>query len=315
MLGTEEESSDRASSEDELLYDDEEESGVVHKKGFHHQQTRSVWAITKEQLNYYTTQFFNMQSNPGGVIPGTLAKEFFEKSRLPISELRIIWQLSDVSKDGCLSLDEFLTAMHLVVLRRNDIALPEILPNCLRPDFLKNKLETRLRGLHIRHEAKPTDALDGVPPNPLSGVDKLDSCGDNKHANANKSTTGIEVLNEQLPPGGSSHRRRSSEAVTTADEATSLASLVSSPGAGDRPKPVNFDFTRPDVRRDPHIIQPMPLRISSPPDSPSLGNYCFNSFSNVFGVEVGMARGARFNFGKNSGTVFSGFFRGLLFIL
>ena len=34
-------------------------------------------------------------------------------------------QLSDVTKDGCLSLEEFLTAMHLVVLRRNDIPLPE----------------------------------------------------------------------------------------------------------------------------------------------------------------------------------------------
>jgi hypothetical protein len=29
-----------------------------------------VWNITKEQLNYYTTQFFSMQENPGGVIPG-----------------------------------------------------------------------------------------------------------------------------------------------------------------------------------------------------------------------------------------------------
>ena len=36
-------------------------------------------------------------------------------------ELRQIWQLSDVTKDGCLSLEEFLTAMHLVVLRRSVI--------------------------------------------------------------------------------------------------------------------------------------------------------------------------------------------------
>jgi Cytoskeletal-regulatory complex EF hand len=42
------------------------------------------------------------------------AKEFFEKSNLPIAELRKIWQLSDVTMDGCLSLEEFLTAMHLV---------------------------------------------------------------------------------------------------------------------------------------------------------------------------------------------------------
>ena len=95
----------------------------------------SIWEITREQLSYYVAQFRGMQPSPRGVIPGTQAKEFFEKSRLPIQvfaalvislvmmmmmfqELRQIWQLSDVTKDGCLSLEEFLTAMHLVVLRR-----------------------------------------------------------------------------------------------------------------------------------------------------------------------------------------------------
>jgi len=125
LLGTEEESSDRQSSEDE---DDE---------------SKNIWIITKEQLNYYMTQFRTMQSNPHGVIPGGQAKEFFEKSRLPIQELRQIWQLSDVTKDGCLSLEEFLTAMHLVVLRRNEIPLPEELPVCLRPSNLRHSVIDR----------------------------------------------------------------------------------------------------------------------------------------------------------------------------
>ena len=42
-------------------------------------------------------------------------------------------QLSDVNRDGALSLDEFCTAMHLVVLRRNDIELPDTLPPMLQP--------------------------------------------------------------------------------------------------------------------------------------------------------------------------------------
>jgi len=125
LLGTEEESSDRQSSEDE---DDE---------------SKNIWIITKEQLNYYMTQFRTMQSNPHGVIPGGQAKEFFEKSRLPIQELRQIWQLSDVTKDGCLSLEEFLTAMHLVVLRRNEIPLPDELPVCLRPSNLRHSVIDR----------------------------------------------------------------------------------------------------------------------------------------------------------------------------
>ena len=38
-----------------------------------------------------------------------------------------------MTKDGALSLDEFNTAMHLVVLRKNNIDLPETLPPCLVP--------------------------------------------------------------------------------------------------------------------------------------------------------------------------------------
>lgn len=58
---------------------------------------------------------------------------FFEKSRLPVNELRKIWQLADITKDGALSLQEFMTAMHLVVLRRNHIELPDTLPPSLIP--------------------------------------------------------------------------------------------------------------------------------------------------------------------------------------
>lgn len=35
--------------------------------------------------------------------------------------------------DGFLSLEEFVVAMHLVVLRRNDVELPEHLPPALMP--------------------------------------------------------------------------------------------------------------------------------------------------------------------------------------
>lgn len=42
-------------------------------------------------------------------------------------------QLADVTKDGALSLEEFNTAMHLVVLRRNNIELPDTLPPSLVP--------------------------------------------------------------------------------------------------------------------------------------------------------------------------------------
>lgn len=64
---------------------------------------------------------------------GHKAKEFFERSNLPTSELSQIWNLSDVNQDGALSLAEFSTAMHLVVLRLNGFPLPDELPPQLQP--------------------------------------------------------------------------------------------------------------------------------------------------------------------------------------
>ena len=108
-----------------------------------------------------------MQENPDGVIPGNQAKEFFEKSSVPIAELRKIWQLSDVTMDGCLSLEEFLTAMHLVVLRRNNITLPDSLPTCLRPTFLKVKLENSHKKQQKKDQLKETDMVSSKRPQNL----------------------------------------------------------------------------------------------------------------------------------------------------
>ena len=49
LLGTEEESSERQSSEDESQ-----------------EREKNIWSITREQLNYYMTQFRSMQPNPHG---------------------------------------------------------------------------------------------------------------------------------------------------------------------------------------------------------------------------------------------------------
>ncbi|CAL1542658.1 unnamed protein product [Lymnaea stagnalis] len=92
-----------------------------------------VWTINDEQREYYINQFKTMQPDLSAVITGPVAKHFFEKSKLPVIELSKIWQLSDLNFDGALSLEEFCIAMHLVVLRRNDIELPDHLPISLMP--------------------------------------------------------------------------------------------------------------------------------------------------------------------------------------
>ncbi|XP_068087781.1 ralBP1-associated Eps domain-containing protein 1 isoform X2 [Hyperolius riggenbachi] len=94
------------------------------------------WKINDEQRQYYINQFKNIQPDLNGFIPGSAAKEFFTKSKLPIPELSHIWELSDFDKDGALTLDEFCAAFHLVVARKNGYDLPEKLPESLMPKLI-----------------------------------------------------------------------------------------------------------------------------------------------------------------------------------
>lgn len=58
-------------------------------------------------------------------------RTFFEKSRIPVDELCQIWQLCSINLDIGLSQNQFILVMHLVVLYRNNIPIPVVLPSCL----------------------------------------------------------------------------------------------------------------------------------------------------------------------------------------
>lgn len=146
LLGTEEESSDRHSSDEEGEED-------------------ALFQMTAEQKDYYFKQFIALQPNPKGLISGHQARVFFEKSKIPTEELRIIWHLSDVTRDGSLSLEEFTAAMHLIVLRRHNIPIPSVLPLCLHPSVILGEVrEADL--LHLNDDVDFGKAL--VDPKPCA---------------------------------------------------------------------------------------------------------------------------------------------------
>ncbi|XP_045851913.1 ralBP1-associated Eps domain-containing protein 2 isoform X5 [Meles meles] len=95
------------------------------------------WRITEEQREYYINQFRSLQPDPSSFISGTVAKNFFTKSKLSIPELSYIWELSDADCDGALTLPEFCAAFHLIVARKNGYPLPEGLPPTLQPEYLQ----------------------------------------------------------------------------------------------------------------------------------------------------------------------------------
>ncbi|XP_061309141.1 ralBP1-associated Eps domain-containing protein 2 isoform X3 [Pezoporus flaviventris] len=95
------------------------------------------WRITEEQRDYYINQFRSLQPDLNSFVSGSVAKNFFTKSKLPIPELSHIWELSDVDCDGALTLPEFCAAFHLVVARKNGYQLPKTLPETLLPEYLQ----------------------------------------------------------------------------------------------------------------------------------------------------------------------------------
>lgn len=220
LLGTEEESSERHSSDEndgeQLEFPPDE-----------------VWAINDEQKDYYAAQFSKLQPDPDGLIAGSIARTFFEKSRLPVAELRRIWQLADVTRDGALSRLEFFVAMHLVVLRRNHVTLPDILP-----PVLSIPLEMSISEIKIEQPISPIQAPAPPPPPPPI-------------ASPSKKLLNKNTIQQQSPD-------KSKEWTKFVDSPTGTNGSLTSPG----PKPVNFDFQKTAVERDPKILHPVPLRLT-----------------------------------------------------
>eukprot|EP01135_Chromosphaera_perkinsii_P003408 Nk52_evm32s242 gene=Nk52_evmTU32s242 len=87
-------------------------------------------------------RFFQSLLPVNGKLSGEQVKAFFEKSTLPNEDLSFIWKLSDVSRDGKLSLGEFCVAMELTLLRKNGKSFPQKLPTELLEVAHTNVLPT-----------------------------------------------------------------------------------------------------------------------------------------------------------------------------
>lgn len=138
-----------------------------------------------------------------------------------------------------LTLEEFSIAMHLIVLRRNNVPVPDTLPPSLVP-----RVDSR-----FSQHTVTTDLVD-------LGADMF---GSGTSADFN-----FTAKNDKPPP--KPEDRRGSPSPPKGDHPSkewtkfvdSPTSSVSSPG----PKPVNFDFQKACVERDPKIFHPVALRVT-----------------------------------------------------
>ncbi|KAJ2608096.1 actin organization and endocytosis protein [Coemansia sp. RSA 1804] len=85
-------------------------------------------------LSYAKTFQSNVTGGESARISGDSARRVLMQSKLPVSELGRIWELSDISRIGSLSMAEFMLAMFLAQSRIRGKALPDALPPKIRAE-------------------------------------------------------------------------------------------------------------------------------------------------------------------------------------
>lgn len=76
------------------------------------------WTVPQHFKLRFSQQFNQFDRNRIGVLTGNQARGILGESQLPTTILAEIWNLSDVNKDGCLSIDEFVIAMYFVEMAK-----------------------------------------------------------------------------------------------------------------------------------------------------------------------------------------------------
>ncbi|XP_077973395.1 intersectin-1-like isoform X1 [Styela clava] len=93
----------------------------------------SDWAVPKQSKLKYNQQFNLNDSNKTGFLSGMQARFILTQTGLPQPILAQIWNLSDIDKDGKLTQEEFVLAMHLTDQAKSGAILPNLLPPNLMP--------------------------------------------------------------------------------------------------------------------------------------------------------------------------------------
>lgn len=290
--------------EDEEENDDPEEDEEDEEDNHMIESSSDIWHVTTDQKDYYSKQFYALKRvQPKGTsglnqVSGTVAKGFFEKSRLPTVELSSIWKLADVDHDGSLTLGEFVVAMHLVVLRRNGVDLPPVLP----PNLLTIATSTPPEGkpsvtTAVKTSQKTSSQLSAEPLRPVRKV-SLDSqreamlhaahhhnLSSTYHDTSNSDKNRWTIFSSESPTTRNNNNHKlshqissdglqsssSSSSNATSTNATIIPDVKLS-GGGFSPSdfssssndvgPVNFNFSSSHLERDPKILHPVALRLT-----------------------------------------------------
>eukprot|EP00029_Vermamoeba_vermiformis_P001936 TRINITY_DN1219_c0_g1_i1.p1 TRINITY_DN1219_c0_g1~~TRINITY_DN1219_c0_g1_i1.p1 ORF type:complete len:680 (-),score=198.96 TRINITY_DN1219_c0_g1_i1:59-2098(-) len=90
-----------------------------------------VWEFNDRQVGDYRQYFQTFDTDKDGFIQAAEVKDMFLKSGISVTDLAVIWELSDADKDGKLSESEFIVAVFLIWARKQGVELPKQLPDSL----------------------------------------------------------------------------------------------------------------------------------------------------------------------------------------
>ncbi|VDP09280.1 unnamed protein product [Heligmosomoides polygyrus] len=128
----------------------------------------ALFEISDRQREYYHKCFRHLMKHTQGSMStdGALnggdfrVVQFFRRSGLDNDSLSRIWALSDVNEDGWLDVNEFSTAMHLIVLKvKGQVAIPICLPACIRPPIAPPHISS-----HVQYTPSASGLVARGPP-------------------------------------------------------------------------------------------------------------------------------------------------------
>ena len=93
------------------------------------------WAISRPQKQRFDNEFNSLDLSADNKVSGANAKRVLLKTKLEPKLLKIVWDLSDIDKDGALDSDEFAVAMYIIDQYQSGVwtEFPATLPDDVVP--------------------------------------------------------------------------------------------------------------------------------------------------------------------------------------
>ena len=101
------------------------------------------WAISRAQKQRSDNEFFALDLSADNKVSGGNAKKVLLKTKLEPKLLKIVWDLSDIDKDGALDADEFAVAMYIIDQFQNGAwtEFPPALPEDVVPPKYRKRTQ------------------------------------------------------------------------------------------------------------------------------------------------------------------------------